>query len=90
MILKENTKLDSLSITEKGGLYYGFEVGYEFFDDSAALTLGVTYSHYTSSILRSESVLQQSFGKLVYGMFNELFKINCGIVGITIGFKFKI
>ncbi|GHT39019.1 hypothetical protein AGMMS49593_09360 [Endomicrobiia bacterium] len=68
-------------------------VGCEFLfpNGSGAVTLDLTYSHYTSSsILRSESWRWQSFGKLVYEKLNKSLKINCGIVGVTMGLKFKI
>ncbi|GHT53448.1 hypothetical protein AGMMS49990_10590 [Endomicrobiia bacterium] len=93
MILRNmsNPKHNSLSITEKGGLYYALGVGYEYCKDSVGMTLDVTYSHYTSSsILRSKPLRRRSSGELVYGMFDELLKINHGIVGVTLGCKFKL
>ncbi|GHT62707.1 hypothetical protein AGMMS50222_00420 [Endomicrobiia bacterium] len=47
------------SLKTKGGLYYALGVGYEFSSPKVPVgwILGVTYNHYTSSMLHSLDLL---------------------------------
>jgi hypothetical protein len=93
LLRAKSGKWDTLSVKNKGGLYYAASVGYEF---SSGLTLDLTYSHYTSFLsesgLWSWSASKLSDIRTSYNSTHEMknsYDINYGKISINIGYKFR-